>query len=615
MGSKIVVLSVCLLFLLKKSSAQIITTIAGTHGQSGYSGNGGLADIAKFNHPYSIDIDNQGNLYISDGANSVIRKISTSGVVSTLAGNGSYGYSGDGGPAILAQFRYTGSIALDNIGNVFVCENNSNVIRKINTAGIITTIAGNGLFGYNGDGDLATAAEVYATDIAVDNSGNIYFADYAHARIRKINSAGIISTIAGTGAFGTSGDGGPAILAEIIPRGIAVDNSGNVYIADNNFSIRKINSLGIISTIAGVDRIHGYAGDGGPAITAFLDSPYDMDIDEAGNIYIADYGNLRIRKIDGSGIITTIAGTGELGYNGDGGLAILAQITYPTCVIVDKNSNVYFADPTNHTVRKVNSCLNTVNSSLTISTSSTSVCKGDIITFTANPMYGGLSPSYLWKVNGNDAGANNRIFKTSFLEDGDVVTCVMVSSINCTLSVVSSNNIQISIKPNPVITLPAEITILPGSNVQLNAVATGTITQYVWTPGTGLNSNIIASPIASPVNTTTYHVKVVDNNGCMDTAKIKVIVYKKIYIPSAFTPNGDGKNDIFRIPDGTTFDLIEFCIYNRWGELVFKTKNIFEGWNGMYKGVTSLPGTYLYIIKGKDRNSEVLIKSTLMLIR
>ncbi len=615
MNRKLLLLSLSIFLLLKNSTAQIINIIAGIPGQSGYTGDNGQASQAKFSNTYSIDVDKDGNLYISDAINCVIRKINASGIVTTIAGNGSFGYAGDGGPAVLAQFKYTGAIAVDKDRSIFVCEPNSYVIRKIDIKGIITTIAGNGSLGYAGDGGLAIKAQVYATDICVDNAGNIYFADYAHARIRKINKVGIISTIAGNGIYGRNGDNGLAILAEIIPRGIAIDNSGNLYIADNNSSIRKINSLGIITTIVGRDGIHGYAGDFGSAITALLHSPYDMDIDASGNVYIADHSNNRIRKVDTSGKISTIAGTGVAGYTGDGGLATLAQITYPTCLVIADNDALYLSDPINYTVRKISGCLNTISSSVDIVATKTSICQGDPISFKANPTNGGINPIFQWKINGFDAGANSSTFTNSFFKDRDIVSCVMISSIACTSPIISNNTIEVSIKNKPVVQLTSEITIEPGASVRLNPTNSRLSLQYKWTPSEGLSNTSIANPLASPVNTTTYQLKVTNTSGCMDSAKIKVIIYKKIYMPSAFTPNADGKNDIFRIPIGTTFDLMDFSIYNRWGKIIFTTTDITRGWDGTYKGVQVNSSVFIYKILGKDKNQEVFLKGTIILIR
>ncbi|HXB13589.1 MAG TPA: T9SS type A sorting domain-containing protein [Bacteroidia bacterium] len=286
---------------------------------------------------------------------------SFSQIITTIAGNGVLGSSGDGGQATAAELRYPIDVAVDAVGDIYVVDNTNSKIRAVNSAGFIYTVAGNGITGYSGDGGLATGAELsYPTGVALDSFGNIYIADHANERVRKVNKSGFISTIAGNGVYGYSGDGGQASVAELwSPTNVAIDASGNIFIADAaNYRIRKVNTSGIISTIAG-NGISGFSGDGGPATAAEFDSPYDIAIDAAGNIYVADDANNRIRKIDASGIISTFAGNGygspfSGGYSGDGGAATAAELFYPDRVAVDAFGNVYIGDADNDRIRKVN---------------------------------------------------------------------------------------------------------------------------------------------------------------------------------------------------------------------------------------------------------------------
>lgn len=592
----------------------MITTVAGTPGTTGYSGDGGPAIDARLYHPYGIAVDKMGNLYIADGRNSVIRKVDTNGIIQTVAGNGTLGYSGDGGPATAAQFRYTGNICVDEAGNMYITDHNNYAVRKVNAAGIISTIAGNGTFGSSGDGGLATAAQILPTDIVVDQTGNIYVAEYPTFRIRKIDPAGIITTIAGTGIGGNTGDGGPAILARIVPRGLAVDKAGNIYIADNNYNIRKIDAAGRISTIAGVG-IHGYSGDGGPATVAQLNSPYDVDVDDAGNIYITDYDNHRIRKINTAGIITTIAGNGTKGYSGDNGIATTAQITFPISVAVDKTGNVYFSDVHHETVRKISACKQEMKASVSITGTPTTICAGTPVTFTAHPVNGGTTPVYQWTINNNPAGSNSSVFTTNTLVDGAIVRCHLTSSVPCVTAVASSNSIAMRVKALPVITIGPDQTIPYGSSIRLLAAVTGRITQYRWTPATGLSDPFIPDPVAKPAITTTYTLKVVSTDGCEASGSITLIVYRKLVMPNAFSPAKDGKNDLFRIPPGATLALKTFSIYNRWGNIVFQTNDISKGWDGTFKGNLSETGTYVYTIAGTELNKAFFLKGTIVLIR
>ncbi len=338
----ILLLFLTVLFPSIKIEAQIIYNFAGS--TAGCSGDGGLADTAMIYNTNGITVDNSGNVYFSNRFN--IRKVNSLGIISTIASScGSWtGYTGDGGLAIQATFENPWGIAIDGSGNIYIADASNFCIRKINTAGIVNTIAGNGTVGYSGDGGQATLALMgRPSGIAVDLSGNVYFTDVTHNCIRKINNAGIITTIAGTGTAGYSGDGGNATGAQLnIPGSMVVDATGNLYFADiANFRIRKINTAGIISTFAGTGT-SGYSGDGGLATLANIYTN-DLAIDGSGNFYFTDPGSAHIRKINNSGIITTIAGNGISGNTGNGGPPLAAQIINPGAIAVSSSGNIYFS--------------------------------------------------------------------------------------------------------------------------------------------------------------------------------------------------------------------------------------------------------------------------------
>ena len=345
------------------TAAGTITTIAGT-GEYGYGGDGGPAVDAQLSRPWGVAVDGEGNLYIADSSDHRIRKVDSSGFITTIAGTGASKFGGDGGPAVDAQLSSPTGMTVDDEGNLYIADYNNRRIRKVDSSGVITTIAGSWFPGRNcfgGDGGPATQAGLcYPYDVAVDGAGNVYIADRLSHRIRKVDTSGIISTIAGSRYYGGyGGDGGPATQARLNdPAGVTVDIAGNIYIADTvNRRIRKVDTSGIITTIAGSGQSVYYfrdAGDGGPATDAAISHPYNVTVDGAGNLYITDSSHRRIRKVDSSGTINTIAGGGQRGVVGDGGPATDAYLNRPRGLALDSVGNLYIAEEDGHRVRVVN---------------------------------------------------------------------------------------------------------------------------------------------------------------------------------------------------------------------------------------------------------------------
>ncbi len=344
-----------IVFCTSSSQGQIISTYAG-NGASGFTGDSIAATAAELHLPHNVATDDSGNVYVSDVLNHRIRKINSAGNIYTICGTGSAGSGGDGGQATAATINFPTGIVKDASGNIYFADYLVNKVRKISPSGIISTYAGTGSSGFSGDGSAATAATIKNPyGLALDGSGGLLIADYGNNRIRKVSTSGIISTIAGSGTTGGySGDFGAATASLLnAPYGVAVDGSGFVYIADNgNNRIRKISASGIITTFCGTGT-GGYSGDGGLATAALIASPTQVSFDRAGNLYVVSASAARVRVINTSGIINAFAGTGTSGFGGDGSPATVALISNAYDIAFDSANIGYLADAGNNRIRKI----------------------------------------------------------------------------------------------------------------------------------------------------------------------------------------------------------------------------------------------------------------------
>lgn len=422
-------------YRVRKMTNNIITTVAGS-GTNGYSGDGGLATNANLSFVQNVSVEKTGNLFIADAGNNLIRKAGTNGNISTVAGR----VLNDGDFATNATLNFVYGTAFDLAGNLYIADANNNRIRKVDTNGIISTVAGNGIAAYSGDGGAATNASLsHPYSVALDALGNLFIADRSNFRIRKVDTNGSISTVAGTGSVGFSGDGGAATNAKISSTVscVAVDPSGNCFFADSsNMRIRKVDTNGFISTVAG-NGSFGFSGDGGPATNAALLGPSSVALDSVGNFYIADTSNRRIRKVNSNGIINTVAGNGGNGYSGDGGAATNASFYSLLGVTADSSGNIFLSDSFSMVVRKVGT-------------------NGIITTVAGNGVQGfagdggagnnaklstprGLAADSLGNVFISDAG-NNRIRKLVYVDYADqpslTLTNVTPSSLSNNYSVI-----------------------------------------------------------------------------------------------------------------------------------------------------------------------------------
>ncbi|MGH9038984.1 MAG: NHL repeat-containing protein [Acidimicrobiia bacterium] len=326
--------------------------------QYGFSGDGGPAAEAQLYHPRAVSFDREDNAYIADTLNQRIRRIDGDGIITTVAGNGTEGYSGDDGPALQAALNQPHGVAVDADGNLYIADSANHRIRRVDAAGTITTIAGNGTPDATGDDGPALAATVKdPKSLAFDAAGQaLFIADTGNNRIRRIDLAtDTITTVAGVTRAGAGGDGGPAVQAQLnSPRGLWLTADGTLYIADtDNHLIRRVGGDGTITTLAGTAGTPGYAGDGGPATSAQLNDPRAVAVDEDGNIYIGEELGQRIRRIDPAGTITTIAGNGTAGFAGDDGPAADSQVDHLRSLAVDGAGNLWLADTFNNRVRVI----------------------------------------------------------------------------------------------------------------------------------------------------------------------------------------------------------------------------------------------------------------------
>jgi sugar lactone lactonase YvrE len=335
--------------------AGTVSTIAGT-GVREFTADGMPAAGSPIAEPSAVTLAPDGRIvFAEDGAHRV-RAIDAAGNLVTLAGDGVARFGGDGGPAVDAQFGQVKSVARDGDGNFLVSDAGNNRLRRVNAlSGVVETVAGNGSPAFGGDGGPAVDAGLTISDALEDAAGNIVFSDTDNNRIRRIDPDGVISTIAGTGVPAFGGDAGPAAAASLNhPTGLALDDAGNLFFADfENNVIRRIDTAGIITTVAGVPGPPGFNGDGIPATSAMLANPTDVTVDGAGNLWIADFENHRVRFVDAAtGLISTAAGTGVLGNDGDGGPAIAARLNNPSDVNLDETGAVWVTDFGNHRVRR-----------------------------------------------------------------------------------------------------------------------------------------------------------------------------------------------------------------------------------------------------------------------
>jgi len=480
--------------------AQIINTFAGTPSTPGYFGDGGAATAAQLSYPSGIAMDKYKNMYIADLTNQVVRKVDSNGNITTFAGNGTGGYTGDNGPATAAELNSPISVAVDTAGNVYIADESNLVIRMVNTNDSIFTVAGNGTAGfaasYSGPATSVSFAGVYG--VAADKIGNFYLTDGNGAVFKVVKSTGTISLWGGGSGLGYAGDGGPATAAVVAfngTAGICTDSYNNLYIADQwNNVIRMINANDSVFTVVGNGFGAGAgspfggagaeAGDGGPATAAELNAPNGVYVDACGDIFISDYFNAVIRYVEGStDIISLIAGTtGTFGYFGDGVPATAALLSSPYDVTGDQSGNYYIADYGNNIVRGVVTTTSISINALPGTTACSTGSSTTAITFSNTYSTSACAPSFKWLLNGATVSTAST-YTDATPVNGDIVVCQLING-GAVIATSAPDTITVlaDVTPSVTVTASPSYTVCPGTVVSYTATGTdtGTAPIYNW---------------------------------------------------------------------------------------------------------------------------------------
>lgn len=540
----------------------MVTTFAG--GTCGYADGKGAA--AQFNILNGLTIDSQGNLYAID-ENYRVRKITPDGTATTLAGSGA-NESVDG-TGTDASFHNPRGIAIDASGNLYITQGSDYLVRKVTPAGVVTTVT-----------PPSSVSKLYIpTGITTDAAGNLYVTDFSNA-IKKITPDGKVTIIAGHEGSG-SADGVGSAASFNMPKGITFDNQGNLYVTDSqNNAIRKIDPSGVVTTL----QLYM----AGTTNKALLNNPIGIKMDPFGNFIVVDSDNERIVRITPTGQLTVIAGNGVAG-NQNGNANTPPMIGNETALSIP----VTVANSDNSTIPP-----GSVIPVVTVMPQNATACVGEPVIFTANTQPSNTIVNYQWLVNNIDAGTNSPSFSSTTLNDGDAVICIISNTASCIVPK-SSDPISVHINPLPKITFPDNPTIKQGNSVVLQPEITGNIMTYAWTPATGLSNTIIANPIADPGTTMTYFLQVTSTAGCQTIAKVTVNVLVPIYVPNTFTPNGDGVNDLWDISSLLNYPNCTVDVFNRYGQSLFHSRGYSKPWDGTFNGNQLQPGVYYYIIDPK----------------
>ena len=618
----------------------VITTIAGT-GSTAHSGDGGPAGKAGVPHPVDVSISGAGDIYcieVYSGITSRLRKIDRStGTISTVAGNNSYAHSGDGGPATAASLLDPSGLFVAGNGDVYISEYDASRIRKIDAAtGIITTIAGTGANGFSGDGGNALQAQLhYPKSIAVDSRGDVYFADQENQRIRKIGAPIHLPAVPGAGltlsaSSGTVCPGSPVPLTAVaknanpvlgyqwwVNEQLVQTTSTGTYTLANGREGDRIRCVVVTSLCGNLGAVNSNE------IVVATANPLPPEVlINASHTHICNRDPVRITAAVKNGGVRPsyqwqINGVAVGNNQNEFSTTILQHGDQVSCTVT--------ADPSGSCGSAQSATSNMVAitvrdetpPSITIAGAAAAVCPGTAVTFTATAANAGAAPVYAWKVNGRDAGTNSAAFTTTGLQHHDTVACTVKNPGGVCAAEATSQEIVMVVHPLPQVSIhPADTSVLVGAQVPLKAAISGSYWSFQWFPAAMVTNSIAAEPLTVPLQQQTeYTLTVTTVEGCSTSAKAVIQVYTDLYMPTAFTPDGDGLNDVFRIPPSARINLAEFSIYDRWGNRLFTTTDPSKGWDGKTGSLPRGPGMYVYVVRGSDRKGPVFLKGSVMLVR
>ncbi len=615
----------------------IITTVAG-NGQFTFAGDGGPALSASFFVPMDVAVDGGGNLYVADCMNQRIRKIDkVTGIISTIAGDGKNTFpSPDGGQASSTSLKNPVGVSMSNNGNLIIVDQADLKVRLLNlTSGILTTLAGNSYLGHGPDCVEATTETLADLASAVmDAAGNLYFNDQLYHRIRMVFAANAIPSVnisadaksicAGTPVtFSTTvTNGSPDDTYQWMINGIATGATGTAYPTN---SLKNNDQVICRLQYAPYTTCPDQSAVNSNPITIIVNPPVTPAISiaaTAADICSGSTATFTATASNGGGVpeYQWLVNGSASGNNSN-------SFTSNQLADQDEVSCILRADPDQGCLASANAVSNAIRMkvntfpapSVIISGGEQKICPEDSITFAAVPKDAGPDPLYQWQMNGIGVGEPGPVFTVHDLKEGDQVSCLMLAkNAACAAGIPAQSNIEhISLYPSPAITFSNTDTLIqPGQQIQLHALLGADIQSYQWSPAGKLADPFTPDPLSIPLESNTvFQLTAVSDKGCIAGKSISVKIFFKLNMPNAFTPNHDGKNDLFRIPQNTTMTLHEFSIFDRWGNKIFSTADISRGWDGFYGGLPSEEGVYIYLISGESLNGKMFSKGTFVLLR